>query len=366
MYKRHSLMLTTGFALFSMFFGSGNLIFPIIVGKESQGSFIFAALGIILTGVFVPFLGLLGMNLYKGKLQDFFGILGSKGILIFSFCSLALMGPFGVLARCLVVIHGAIKSIIPVLTLPMVSFAMCVTIFILCIRPSRIVKAIGVYLTPLLLLSIFTIAIVGIFNIKEFPVEFSTTSYLSFKNGIIQGYQTMDLLAAFFFSQFVISQIKESDKDVFFHSSLLGGGLLCIVYLLLVILGWIYNPYLQNANPQEMLGIIAQKSIGTHASYLFVITVVLACLTTAIVLASLFSQFLFVDMAKQKIPYSVCLVITLMIAFFVSTFNFNGIAAFLGPILETIYPLLIAYTLYKILRSVPFRLKCAQEKINVR
>lgn len=94
--KNKWFVVSTGFALFSMFFGSGNLVFPITVDQESEGHYLLAALGILFTGVVVPFLGVLGMMLYKGDIYSFFSCFGKKGTFLFSFLALALMGPFGV------------------------------------------------------------------------------------------------------------------------------------------------------------------------------------------------------------------------------------------------------------------------------
>src|SRR5579862_5846740 len=148
--KKQLLVISTGFALFSMFFGSGNLVFPISVGTECQGHFILGSLGILMTGVIVPFLGVLGMMLYKGDIASFFGCFGKKGTFIFSLLALALMGPFGVLARCLTVAHGALMLILPHISLPLTSALLCLIIFLLTVKKSKIVPILGSVLTPFL------------------------------------------------------------------------------------------------------------------------------------------------------------------------------------------------------------------------
>ncbi len=85
MMKNTWLVVSTGFALFSMFFGSGNLVFPITVGLESEGHYLPAALGILLTGVAVPFLGVLGMMLYKGDIYSFQCLRQKRYLYIFLF-----------------------------------------------------------------------------------------------------------------------------------------------------------------------------------------------------------------------------------------------------------------------------------------
>ena len=106
------VILSTGFALFSMFFGSGNLVFPILVGKESGSHFLFASLGILLTGAVVPFLGAFGIMLYDGKFEKFFAPIGKVGTFLFTVIALCLLGPFAVVPRCMTVAHGALHTLI--------------------------------------------------------------------------------------------------------------------------------------------------------------------------------------------------------------------------------------------------------------
>lgn len=357
--KNIGLVLSTGFALFSMFFGSGNLVFPITVGQESGGHYLLATLGILLTGVFVPFLGVLGMMLYQGDIYHFFNCFGKKGTFLFSFIALSLMGPFGVLARCLTVAHGALLLLLPNLSLPLTSFILCSIIFMLTINKNKIVTTLGTYLTPFLLLAIAAIAYFGLSNGTLHEPE-NSGSWTALKVGFFQGYQTMDLLAAFFFSQFIIKYLnKKSSAEKtettnremlthFYKSSLIGAGLLSFVYFALVLLGWAYAPALANVPPQEMLGVIAIQSLGDIAAPCVCIAVLFACLTTAIVLTSLFADFLRKEVAQEKIGNYLAIFITLCIGFTVSTFDFAGIARFLGPVLEIIYPALIALTVVNI------------------
>ena len=348
------LFISTGFALFSMFFGSGNLVFPITVGQESGGHYLLASLGIILTGVIVPFLGVLGVLLYKGDLYDFFSCFGKKGTFVFSFLALALMGPFGVLARCLTVAHGALLLLLPEASLPLTSFLLCALIYLLTMHQNTIVTTLGSRLTPFLLLAIAMIAVFGLGAGGEtWATSSSTDGWEALKNGFFQGYQTMDLLAAFFFSQFILKHLRNSEKDSsllnhFCKASFIGAGILSSVYFALVLLGWIYSPLLASTPPQEMLGVIALESLGNIAAPCVCLAVLFACLTTSIVLTSLFADFLRTEVTKDKIGNKVALLVTLTIGFAVSTFDFGGIAKFLSPVLEMVYPALIALTLVNI------------------
>ncbi len=348
------IVLSTGLAMFSMFFGSGNLVFPLVVGQLSEGHFCVATIGILLTGVLVPFLGILAMLLFNGNSDEFFSRLGKPATFWFPLIALSLMGPFGVLARCITVAHGAFRLLLPETPLWLFSVIGCALIFLLTIRKNQIVPLLGSILTPLLLLSLGAIALFGYLH-SPLPQSNPTGAWKSFQNGILQGYQTMDLLAAFFFSGFVINHLQQhrtgdnsSTLTIFLKSSLIGAGLLSIIYFLLVLLGSIYSPQLASVPPQEMLGFVASASLGPWAAPVVCVAVILACLTTAVVLAILFSDFLRKEVAKEKIPSWVSLLITLAIAFFVSTLEFSGIAKILGPILEVTYPALIALTILSI------------------
>ncbi len=340
-----------------MFFGSGNLVFPLVVGQMSEGHFTLAALGILLTGVLVPFLGILVMLLFNGSSSDFFGRLGKPATFWFPLFALSLMGPFGVLARCITVAHGAFKLLTPSLSLWQFSLISCAVIFLLTIRKNRIVPLLGSVLTPVLLLSLAAIAFFGLKS-ADLPTTVTGSAWSSFKNGILQGYQTMDLLAAFFFSAFVIKHLKDRQTEetrslsVFFKASLIGAGLLSLIYSVLVLLGAIYAPELAQVEPQEMLALVAEKAIGPLAAPIVCCAVVLACLTTAIVLASLFAEFLKKEVTKDRINLSTALITTLGIAFFTSILEFAGIARIIGPILEAIYPALIVLTVLGIFHKL--------------
>lgn len=354
--KTKSLVLTTGFALFAMFFGSGNLVFPLLVGTQSQGHFIVSSLGIIVTGVLVPFIGVLAMLLYKGDTQEFLGTMGKPAKFWFPLIALSLMGPFGVLARCITVAHGSFTLLFPECSLILFSIIFCSTIFLLTANKSRIIPFLGSTLTPFLLLSLFGIIAAGVWY-GEKPQAENVHTWSAFQTGALQGYQTMDLLAAFFFSTFVINHLSKkfaanTDKHalfkVFIKSALLGGGLLSIVYCGLVYLGSAFALELQNITPQTMLGVVAQKTLGNISAPIVCTAVVLACFTTAVVLTSLFADFFRQEVCREKINDIGSLLITLLIAFGISTLEFSGIAAFLAPILETLYPALIVLTVVNI------------------
>lgn len=359
--KNFLLILSTGFAMFSMFFGSGNLVFPLEVGKESGGYPFFAGFGIFLTGVVVPFLGVLGLLLFKGDNKEFFGKLGKPAVFWLSFISLSLMGPFGVLARCITVAQGSFRLMFPEVSLIAFSLGMCAFIFLLTMKKNKIVPALGAILTPVLLLTLVLLGYFGLTHeVNPAAAGAISSSVEAMQNGIFKGYMTMDLLAAFFFSSFVIKHLEEDVKvrnenscflNIFLKSATLGAGLLAAIYFVLVFLGNKFAYALEGVAPEEMLGTIANQVLGSYSGPVVCAAVILACLTTAVVLATLFAEFIKKEVSVNKLSDGMAMLVTLAIAFGVSTLEFSGIAGFLGPILETIYPALIVLTLINILNK---------------
>lgn len=356
--KAKWLVLSTGFALFSMFFGSGNLVFPLTVGRESGGHFIMASLGIFLTGVIVPFLGVFALWFFKGDHKAFFGTMGRHATFWFPLIALGLMGPFGVLARCITVAHGSFKLLFPSVSLIPFSLAMLTVIYAATMNKSKIVSLLGSWLTPFLLLSLAAIAFFG-FAYGDFPAISHTGGMNVLSNGILQGYQTMDLLGAFFFSSFVITHLQSHQETspknlfkLFMQSIAVGGGLLALVYFVLVYLGAKFAVQLQGVPPEEMLGVVTAQAMGNFSAPIVCIAAVLACFTTAVVLAQLFADFLKTEVTDNKISSHLAMLATLVVAFGLSTLEFSGIAKFLGPILETLYPALIVLTVMNILSNL--------------
>ena len=101
-----SSAIIIGMALFAMFFGSGNLIYPLHIGTVSQGAWPVATIGFLLAAVFLPFLGVSAMVLYKGSYDDFFNTIGKKKGFLLSLLLLTVWIPLGSAPRCMFGLDG--------------------------------------------------------------------------------------------------------------------------------------------------------------------------------------------------------------------------------------------------------------------
>lgn len=344
--------------MFSMFFGAGNVVFPLAVGQFAQDGNLYAALGLLITAVGVPFLGLVSMTLFSGDYEKFFNRIGTTFGFLVALAIMVLIGPLGAMPRTVALSFSTTQMFWPDIQLPLFSLASCILIFFLTIRKSRVVDIIGTFLTPLLLLSLGVIIVRGLWIGPSLPdTDFSAIGL--FFHGLNEGYQTMDLLGAFFFSTVIIDSLKKqtahSDSSptglikLTFKASCIGAGLLSAVYLGLSFVASSWSQQLAITRPDYYLGVLAVSILGPYAGVVACVAVALACLTTAIALAAVFSEYLHKVIFKNKVSYRLCLGGTLVVNYFVSTLEFTGIMKFLAPILEVCYPALILLSVLNIL-----------------
>ena len=217
-------------------------------------------------------------------------------------------------------------------------------------------------MTPILLLSLAIIIIKGIIDSPEAP-HADHSKLAIFWDGVKEGYQTMDLLGAFFFSSVVLSCLKQevdpseqkNYKRIIFttlKASFIGAFLLSLIYVGFSFVAAFQSESLEGIAKDALAGTVAISVLGPYAGIITCLAVALACLTTAIALAAVFAEFIHKDLTFNKVGYGPSLIITLIISFFVSTLNFTGIAAFLAPILQICYPALIVLTLVNVLHKL--------------
>lgn len=349
---QQTIIIATGFAMFSMFFGAGNIVFPLAMGQNTESLMPFAFMGLLITAVGVPFLGLIAMTLYDGDYKKFFSRLGPWPGFILSAIIMGLIGPFGAIPRCITLGYSTAHMYFPGVHLPLFSVIACVLIFALTFKRNKLLDILGYVLTPFLLLTLTIIIVKGLLEAHQMPQ--STSSPLpTFFYGFNEGYKTMDLLGAFFFSSVVIAGLKNdlrttsSKQDsrevmkVAIKASILGAALLALVYAGFSAIAAYNANTLESVPKDEMIGVLTRSILGQYAGFIGTVCVALATLTTAMALSAVFAEFVHKDLTLGKIGYIPSLIITLIIAFLVSTLHFTGIAAFLEPILQICYPAMI-------------------------
>lgn len=353
MQKNKNLILT-GFALFAMLFGAGNLIFPPVVGIETGKSWITGATGFIITGAGLPLLGILASSIGsdKNKFASRVSILFDK---FFNTALVLSIGPLLALPRTGAVSFEIIfsnynRAVYKILFLG----AFFLMTFLFSIKASEVVDKIGKILTPILITMLIIIIAKGVM----FPIGSinKVTESNPFRYGFVEGYQTMDALAAIIFSGIIVRSIREkrnlSTKEEFsflLKSSIIAVGALSIVYGGLIYIGATSETLLMDKilSGPELLSYIVYSLLGDVGKIILVICVVGACLTTSIGLATSTSEVL---SSIFKVPYKVILVITTLMSFVFSYFGVEVIIKISIPVLVFLYPIamvLIILNLFK-------------------
>lgn len=354
--------LSTGLSMFSMFFGAGNITFPLMIGQSLDQGLFLALIGLIITGVCIPFSGLFSMVLFEGNYRAFFSRVGKVPGLCIIVLLLSMLGPFGAIPRCITLTYSTLKIYFSSLELISFSLVSSLLIFLFCWKRSRILEVIGYGLAPLLILALGVMIIKGLF--VSVPPDVMASSHLnmnSFLYGLREGYNTMDLLAAFFFSSLVYQKLKvqlsgnkQSQNLVLpiFKASLIGASLLAAVYIGFSYVAANHRTLLAGVPMDELLGRVGHIVLGPEAGLITCLSIALTCLTTAIALSVICAEFVQKELLKNKLRYEPCLGIILILTTCVCLLEFDGIVRMLSPLLEVIYPALLMLSLLNVMHKL--------------
>ncbi|WP_419725470.1 branched-chain amino acid transport system II carrier protein [Terrisporobacter petrolearius] len=354
MNKRNKDIIITGFALFAMFFGAGNLIFPPFLGLISGSSWLTGFTGFILADVGLSLLAILAIAKCDGDVGKIFSRAGHKISLVLACSIMICIGPLLAIPRtAATTFEMGIQPIFSGFSSIIFSIIFFVVTLLLTIRPSKVVDIIGSYLTPALLIALLALIGVGVFNPLG-SIEPATIDGV-FSEGIFQGYQTLDALGAVSLSAVIFTTIankgytKKEDKiNITFKAGLIAAAGLFLVYGGLTYLGaTVSTMFDSNVSQAGLIVAITERLLGFPGKVILGIIVTLACLTTAIGLTSATGQY-FSKLSNNKIKYETIVSAVCLFSLVVSNFGVDTIIKFSAPILTVIYPptiVLVVFTL---------------------
>jgi branched-chain amino acid:cation transporter, LIVCS family len=345
-------ILAMAVAIFSMFFGAGNAIFPLLLGEATGAQFGWAFGGLLVTAVGGPMLGLLGATLYRGRPVAFFGRVGKVPGALLVVLTYALLGPLAVMPRCVNVAHIAFESVAP--GLPLWGFALLFSgvAGLLCWKRKYILPVLGYVLSPLLIGCLGLIIWQGMGS--ELSLVATGGGWQAFASGLSTGYDTMDLIAAIYFSAGIWTMIelkfgrderKVAKKTL--QAGLIGCGLLAVFYLGLMHAAARLGPQLAGVAPERLMTELANLTLGPVGGAVANAAIALACLTTVISLAMTLAGILSSEIFP-KMSYRAALGWNLAITAIVSNLGFALIMRMIHPALIVAYPLIIGLTLVNI------------------
>ncbi|RLK63064.1 branched-chain amino acid transport system II carrier protein [Atopobacter sp. AH10] len=355
-------ILIIGFALFAIFFGAGNLIFPPYLGYISGEEWYKAAFGFLTSDPFFPILGVLGA-IQLGGAADVYGqrIHPRFGQLIAG-VSIILIGPLFSVPRTGATTHEifvqAVFPAVPAFISSLIFFSLTAY---LSLNPSKIVHTIGKYLTPLILLILALLVSMAILH----PAKVMGTSHIdhAISYGFKEGYQTMDALGTSLLASIVMNELRNRgyrDKKLQMKAGALVGlvalVLLALVYLSLAYAGASVSGLLgQQADRTSVFSATVSALLGQSGNLIMGICVALACLTTAIGLTSAFSNF-FVSLSGGKLSYKRLTLLAVSIEFVISLIGTERIITIAAFVLTAIYPIVMTLILMAFIdRYLPYR-----------
>lgn len=337
-------VIVVGFALFSMFFGAGNVIFPPYLGMESgpqwlAGFFTYYAadIGLALLTVFAL--------LRVGSSEAVLHRAGRVPAEILMCAIILCIGPMVAIPRTsATTFEMAITPNLPGVSPILFSILFFALILALCLKESAVVDIVGKVLTPLLLVGLFAIIIKGIFTPLGTIASAPQVANIAV-TGIKSGYQTMDALAALPFGIIVLQ--TAADKGYSGSKSKLrivgGGAVLAGVLLLLVYMGLAYlgatvsGQYTSSIGRAELIMAIIQALMGKGGMIIFGVVVGLACVTTAIALTSSAAAY-FSELCRGKVSYKVFVIVICVFSAVVSNLGLDRIVSIAAPVLDVVYP----------------------------
>lgn len=347
--------IISGLAYFSMFFGSGNLVFPLYLGTIAYSYWPLVALSFLLSGVVGPFIGTLAMVKFEGNTERFFSRLGRIPSLIFVSILMVVWFPIGAGPRCIQIAYEALARYFSSTPFWVFSVIYTLVVFYVIHHRSRILAILGYYLSPALLVFLGLLWVVG-FQAGETPTEIPTVpSGELFKEGILLGYSTMDLIASFFFSSTLIHLLqrykspKQTTMQNALWSGIIGMVTLAIVYTGLIQLAASNADKLSSVPKEQILPYVSEVFLGKQWSIIPVAIIILACLTTSVAMTTAFTEFLR-DKWVGEGSWDLSLWISLLSTLFFSFIELEKLIEMTGPVLQIGCPALIILALYNFYR----------------
>ncbi|WP_070110852.1 branched-chain amino acid transport system II carrier protein [Clostridium acetireducens] len=341
--------IVVGFALFSMFFGAGNLIFPPFLGKTVGTHYLIAVFAFVLTAAGLPLMGVLACAKCNGIFPDMAARVGKKFSVISSIILVIAIGPLLAVPRTAsTTFELSIRPFFPGASrLVSVTIYFIIT-YALLYNQSSIVDTIGKILTPGLLVLLIVMIVKGIVSPMGNVIDTNATGV--FPMSFVQGYQTMDAMTVTILSSLILGSFRDKGyktyNDILKMTSKAGviavGGL-AIIYGGLTVLGsQLSGIFPGKIERTELVVEISRRTLGNFGAVALAIVVALACLTTAIGITAASAQY-FTKLSNYKIPYKVNAAVLSFASIIVASMGVDNIVAFADPILQVLYPITMIF-----------------------
>lgn len=347
-YRKCALAATC--SVFAMLFGSGNIVFPFALHQLYGHEWFASFCGFCVSAVFLPVMILVLVMTMNAESERFFSPLPKCVNIALQMFILSLNGPIGVAPRCATVAYSSIPYVGMEMPLVLFSALFCIGTYFMIVNGDRIMDVTTRYLMPPKMLALIVPVIVGVYSAGNASYEWSF-GWRSFWGGIEYGYLSMDMAAAVYFApliyMYVDSRLENHSLRDYVHIGVLSIFLLCSVYIGFWMLADAYSAQLVGVPAEECFQKVIALTCGEFAPAMIVISMVIACFTTAVAFIAGWIMFL-TKMTGWKYSYVSAIAVVLM--FFVSLTEFSVIIKMMLPCLHIICPILFAVSLLHLYR----------------
>lgn len=333
-----------GLALFSMFFGAENVIFPPYLGMTAASMWVPAFICYYIADIGLAMLAILAMLKCDSDIEGITCRIGRIPAVLLSTLVVLCVGPMLAIPRtAATTFEMGVSPIFPGVNPLVASIAFFVLIWVLCVKEASVVDIVGKFLTPALFIGLMIVIIKGIIDpLGPIAAEPKVSNIIS--SGIISGYQTMDVLAALIFGVIIVKTVKEkgyteikAKNAVIGGAGLVAGAGLLIVYFGLAHLGATASTmYGVDVSRSTLILEIIKNLLGNVGMVIFGIVVALACITTAVALVSSSGAY-FSRLSKGRVSYKVIVTIVCVISPVIANIGLDEIIAISEPVLSIVY-----------------------------
>lgn len=354
MQKKTKDIFIIGFAMFAMFFGAGNLIFPPALGQQAGTNLIGAIFGFLLTGVGLPLMGIMAVLKFGGTLESLAAQANKKFATVLNIVVILSLGPLLAIPRTSATTYEmAIVPFFPDMNSLVFSAIYFSILLFFVLKSSSIIDNIAKILTPVLLITLLSIIIKGILSPQGAIVD--TGLGVSFANGFSEGYQTMDALGATVIGAIIVVAIKAKGytetkeiSRITVQASIVAAVGLSIFYGGLAYLGATAGNSTMDLSRPELIISITEGLLGKFGKVLLAISAGMACLTTSIGLTATAGEY-FSTLSKGRVSFKTVSIITALISLVISNAGVDKITSFAIPLLVVVYPIIIVLVVLALL-----------------
>ena len=351
--KQSKQTLVIAFALFSLFFGAGNLILPPYLGYNAGDGWFWVLIGFSISAVIIPILAIYGHAKLQGTILDFANKVSPTFAVLFSILiyliAIALPSP----RTASFTYEMAIEPFFQISSLELSSiyFAL-VLVFVL--NRNRMLSIIGKFLTPLIVCILLIIICFGLFT--EVASVRDSIFNNSFAEGILEGYQTFDAIGGVVVGGVVVISLSlqgefnyEEKKRMIIRSGLFAGLGLFLIYGGLIVLGAHNSNVLVIDNRTELLSVLSIQTLGNIGNVFLSVLIALACFTTAVGIVTGTADFVKGLIGNSQKAYIITAIIASVLGVIIGQFNVHYIINIALPILMFIYPMTIVLIILNVL-----------------